>query len=459
MSISHVANRGTTSSKSASKTISRSPTATLAVGSLVLVWCCWDNNNTGTPDNGPISEQLSCRDSVGNVWTTVVGGQNRGSPTAQGNGVQGAIHICRLVHAITTSDTITVRLGTGNSLVAKAMSIEEFALSGSSYRWCLSSFGAAIDVAADPQSLSATGPGSGIEALYIHILTAEAPDTDSYTWDSDYTQISGIGTTGGADDSNVHVRGGYRITTLSSDTINVTSDTADRDYWQAWASLYEYRPLPFPTTPLLDDFNRANEDPLSKSGAWHTADVVHGGTVGLAVSSNQCKAGSTSTANRGQWWEAPYARNQEAWVTCVVAATGVDDGFGVGLLGVFGNAAKGVRCYWIKFPAEDAASDDAVIIGLGDADSIQRVMHSWYPMTNGVKLGLKLAGLECAMHVDIGNGWEWVSAFRTDNADGPYLSLLARDQVVRLDDFGGGSPRRSGFIRRPWRYQGKELAL
>jgi hypothetical protein len=32
-----------------------------------------------------------------------------------------------------------------------------------------------------------------------------------------------------------------------------------------------------PTTPILDDFNRANEDPLSQGGLWSTS-VVGGGT-------------------------------------------------------------------------------------------------------------------------------------------------------------------------------------
>jgi len=443
MAISHVANRGTTTSKSASKTLAMSPSATLPVGALILVWFAWDNNNASTPDIGPISEQISCRDSVGNIWTTLVSGQNRGSPAGQARGVQGGIHICRLEHAITTSDTITVRLGTGNSLVAKAMSIEEFALSSSAYRWCLATFGVILDNNAEPSALSV--PAQGPECLIVHALAAEGPQTDAYTWDSDYTQISGAGTTGSTDDTNVHVRGGYRNVSAAfgGDTIDVTSTTADREYWQGFATIYEFQPFPeFPTTPVLDNFNRANESPLSFGGQWITSPVLHGGTVALELVSNVVKVQSGSSLNRGQWWADPgFPREQEAYVTCTTAATGQDDGFGVSLLGVSGDASRGLRAYWIKFPAGDAASEDAVIIGRGDADSIERVMHSWWPMAAGVKLGLKIWVDECSMYVDKGggDGWQWVSAFSfTGLVSGYLLALNMRDSVVRVDDFGGG---------------------
>src|SRR3989304_3546894 len=53
-------------------------------------------------------------------------------------------------------------------------------------------------LATDALDPGAITPGSltSREYLWIHGLAGEGPQTDAYTWDADYTQVSGNGTTG-----------------------------------------------------------------------------------------------------------------------------------------------------------------------------------------------------------------------------------------------------------------------
>lgn len=81
------------------------------------------------------------------------------------------------------------------------------------------------------------GEFSAIDGLFLHVLGAEGANTDAYTWDADYTQFDGNGTTGAGAASNIHVRGGFRIANLATDTVDVTSTTGDRDYAQVMAIL------------------------------------------------------------------------------------------------------------------------------------------------------------------------------------------------------------------------------
>ena len=435
MAFASVGSRGTAQVKTAGQTITISPSSTIAAGRLVAVSVAWDNNNTGTPDGGPLSEQHSCIDSVGNIYTTVVSGQNRGG--SQAAGVHGSIHLCQLTSALTTTDTITVRLGTSNNLVAKSVSLWEYQLDAD-MRWAVADRTSLLSTAADPDAISLASLPSSTELLFLHVLAAEGPDTDTYTWDSDYTQITGIGTTGGTDDSNVHVRGGFRIATVTSDTVDVGSDTADRDYWQGLVAIYQFPYHPtFPSSELRDNFNRADEDPLD-NGTWVTSSFIFGGTPGLAISTNQCKTGGAAAGWRGQWWGTDFSVDQEAWVTCATPATGFEDGYGIGTHGVTGDSATGFRALWQIDVVQSGLPEDGILFGTGDANEVTAKMIAWSNQSAGDKLGMNKVGSEVSLWLDKGSGWNWTCAFRDTSASGGKISLICRDQVVRVDDFGGG---------------------
>ena len=67
--------------------------------------------------------------------------------------------------------------------------------------------------------------------------------------------------------------------------------------------------MAFPTTSLLDDFNRANN--TSSLGASWTP-TIESGFTSLGILSNQCYANSGFQDN---YWNTSFAADQEAWVT------------------------------------------------------------------------------------------------------------------------------------------------
>lgn len=67
-----------------------------------------------------------------------------------------------------------------------------------------------------------------------------------------------------------------------------------------------------PTTPILDDFNRPNENPLSYGGRW-TGDYS-GLTGPLKLVSNQA-AGQSSITTDSYWVAEKFAVDQEVSVT------------------------------------------------------------------------------------------------------------------------------------------------
>ena len=256
MAFNYVADRGTANSKTADTTLALTPTGTLPVGALAVVYVASDPSGDITPP-GSTNPRWKVTDSVGNVWVTLgMHCQNSGDEAGAG------IFVCQLTTALTTSDTVT--LTSKHTMTAKAMSLVEFSI-GEGKKWCVQvAPTVSNNTASDPASLTHTPGASGIEYLWLHALAGEGPNTDAYTWDADYTEITGDGTTGGSADTNMHVRGGWRIASTTADTVDVTSDTADRDYAQVLIAVREVDyDSEFPTiAPVLDDFDRANEDPL-----------------------------------------------------------------------------------------------------------------------------------------------------------------------------------------------------
>ena len=100
---------------------------------------------------------------------------------------------------------------------------------------------------ADPGSISLSDLDSAKNYLIISALSGEGPNTDAYTADADYTMLgndgsgAASGTTGGSTATNQHARLAYRLnfTGSTTDTVNHTSLTADRDYAQALIAFYE----------------------------------------------------------------------------------------------------------------------------------------------------------------------------------------------------------------------------
>lgn len=437
MAWTNIASRGTANSKTASATLSMSPSANIVAGRIAIVWFAWDSVDNPAFPRG--FERWMCADSQDNIWSTIV----CGSETDVGTSSAAGIFISHLRTTIATTDTITVTCQDANQL-AKAMSVEEFSVAAGMTWANADKHNFLITVAADPDAMSVSGMDSQ-EYLLLHVLGAEGPNTDAYTWDSDYTQIAGNGTTGGADDSNMHLRGGYRIATLTSDTVNVTSDTADRDYAQGIAAVCEVAiPEAFPTTPILDNFNRADENPLD-NGTWDTSSCVpttaNKGRLVTNVAAGQ------SGAHGGQWWNETFVSNDmEVYASVPTASTIHEGGIGLVLQGVgCGNLATraGYEVRWKPSVSGTSAYPDDVI-DFGTAGNISAVqfayIRTWRPFVSGNKLGWQRLGPVDYLWIDEGSGWELAGAAYDHGGLGSgRLGFEIFEGTTRMDDFGGGA--------------------
>lgn len=183
--------------------------------------------------------------------------------------------------------------------------------------------------------------------------------------------------------------------------------------------------MPFPTTPILDNFNRGDEGP-PPSASW--TDVVNG----LEVNTNEC-AGDTVGTNRSYWNIRTFGGNCEGYYTISVHDVGsgiyarqtlppMDDGY-------FVNASEWQDKVMIY------RNDNGVDTKLG-AD-INQVF------ANGDKVGIQCIGSSISAWFDDGGaGWGSIGT-RTDDTYSAAGSLILyiEAQTGRADDFGGGTIR------------------
>ena len=444
MAFSSVGSLGTASVKETGYNLSMSPSRDVAAGQLVVIWVAWDSIYSVFADSDG-TERFSISDYDGNIYCTL-----GGETDTQGFYNEGAfcgIFISQLRSPLTTSSVITVS-GENDILKAKAMSMWEFSIA-SGMRWAGvdTNREATATIGGDPPSSTLTVDVSQ-EHLWLHGLGVEGPNSDTYTWDGAFTEIDADGTTGGSDTANIHIRGGWKISTDNSVTVNVSSDTADRDNTQVLTAVCEVQPQPFPTTPILDNFNRANEEPLD-NGTWDTTNAAGPSSPGtrlMKLTSNQAAAGSTAAG--GQFWAASFANAVEAYVSIPTWTAGEID--------VHFHTAGASQLATLDGSGVAWKGNDPQAIGTyldlgrsGDQGGIAHswVVRAWVSGANGYKLGIQRTpagfggqGVDHAW-VDLGSGWEEVSALflgRTDQRISGLLAMAVWDSTARLDDFGGG---------------------
>lgn len=451
MSISALGSLGTAHVKSAGADQTFSPSRTVPAGRLIVLWVARDSIfNVFLPTHG--ENFFSCFDSVGNLYSNVGAVTDRQGANA--TGAFTGIWVCQLAHDLTTSDTITITDGGVTACIAKALSVEEFDL-GDGMRWAQNQTGWSSSIRED-RNLDPGSVGVDLrftaEWLVVHALGNEGPSTDSFTWDSSWTQVASDGTTGGAADSNITIRGGYKIATTNGETIDVANNTATRDVTQVMIGICAIKETPFPTTPILDNFNRANEDPLSGGGNWDTS-VWAFGSDGLAVVSNQAQGGG------GSFWDDVWEGCAEVYAT--IAHYGGEPQMHLFAIGNSATATlEGVGLDWptnsgllyfTKSGLQGGASGTNIVVSAIGSDGTKIGIKRTKPGTASAKG-------ENRLFLDRGSGWEEVAAYVFSGADAGYLSgraaIGATNGTPKFDDFGGGevqcfaSPFRPQIFRR-----------
>lgn len=397
---------GTANSNTSGTTLVITTTQTANVGDLIVVGSAWDNTSTGDTDR---SEHLKVTDSAGNVYTIVKSVEN--AQAAAAAGAHALLAICVVKTQLSSGGTITVTSDT--SRTAKAASANLFTISSSEVAVADCEIG--LHDAADPGALTLPTSFTTLrsrEYLEIYVLAAEGPNTDAYTWDSNQTQMTDDGSAG-----SMHLRWSYRIATLTTDTVDVTSTTADRDYAAIFAALFEYEPFGFPQTSTLDTFTRANEDPVSGGGNWETTAAANP----LALISN---AVGDNTANVVEMsnWTATFTDDTECGITHTQRNTAIGAGPGL-ILGVQDQGSNN----WDGYRLRRRES----LVGSGhDLLQMQRILNNAVGrnMLQWIGLGAPAAGDKYGFRrfQDIIEVW-W-----SPNGSGAWSFLGAQEEVGQL---------------------------
>lgn len=186
--------------------------------------------------------------------------------------------------------------------------------------------------------------------------------------------------------------------------------------------------MAFPTTGILDNFDRANENPLSDGGNWGDRNVA--GELQLLNNKAQGVTGST-TLNSRYWTAVTFGPDCEAYITVATLPNQdyirlwlrIQNPGAVGETGYmmqWQNDANGVRIF--KETAREAytalAQDAAARFVVTDQLGFQAIGTSLTVYQNGTSV----LNTTDATITDAGN-----------------IALGVRSNTVTLDDFGGGN--------------------
>ncbi len=185
--------------------------------------------------------------------------------------------------------------------------------------------------------------------------------------------------------------------------------------------------MAFPTTGILDNFDRANEGP-PPSADW--TDIQNG----LKVVDNEVIGDAAATNYNWSGYETQYGPNCEAYFTLTdIVTTGGEGVFArlttlvlatVDGYAAWYDSASGLKLYRV---------DDGGFTQLGDTVA--------FAGANGDKIGIEIIGTTIKCYVDDGGaGWvEMDSEVEGTYTSAGYLGIRIYGSGDEGDDFGGGT--------------------
>lgn len=198
--------------------------------------------------------------------------------------------------------------------------------------------------------------------------------------------------------------------------------------------------MAFPTTGLLDDFNRSDED-LDASANW-TADSKGFGSGDMSVESNQVRA--DVDGNEASYWSAetfgPNSTGVEVHVT--IATKGADDE--IVTLDMLTATGSGWDGYMLRFETFDAATDTWEI---WEHDGGWRKLGATVTqeLDAGEKIGFEWIDSDLVGYHFDGSSWSSViSRSDSEHSGSPNIGLTIQSTTYRLDDFSGGTVAAGG---------------
>lgn len=191
--------------------------------------------------------------------------------------------------------------------------------------------------------------------------------------------------------------------------------------------------MAFPTTPILDNFNRANESPLG--GGW-SANPIYGGVGMFRIVSNQAQ--NISGASGHGYWATSFGADQEVYAT--IADWAGFNGFYLLARGTDFNNDFNQDYYLLtvsktgnSFELTRVINDSGTVIG-----STTQVISS------GDSIGLVCAGSSIqGWYKSSGGNWtKLLDVTDSGIANGGNIGMIvdcSTPSQAIIDDFGGGN--------------------
>jgi hypothetical protein len=192
-----------------------------------------------------------------------------------------------------------------------------------------------------------------------------------------------------------------------------------------------------PTTPRLDAFQRANENPLANN-TW--LGPVFSGDVGVQIV-GQAATGRVGGGSGSYWKNRLPTGNQEAWLTLKQQWVAQDNGFAI-FLNMLNPGTSSLSGYVITI-YESSSRDVDVLDGYRIDNGVLTLM------TGALELGLNyvqdgdrfwvrnLEHLITVLRHD-GNSWIQLATFADTAYDVGFIGLGIDNAEVVVDDYGGG---------------------
>jgi hypothetical protein len=176
--------------------------------------------------------------------------------------------------------------------------------------------------------------------------------------------------------------------------------------------------MAFPTSALLDNFNRANEGP-PPSANWVT-DV---GYAGLIVASNACTRNAASSAGA---WNTSFVADQEIYADLIDPT---DCSLNIRLVTANNLASNHYQLYFVDETTLELYKSVATVFTQLGADIT--VTH-----VDGDQWGIECIGTTIKVYQ---NGVEVASRTDSDVSGAGYIGASLRAAATIMDDFGGGA--------------------
>jgi hypothetical protein len=190
----------------------------------------------------------------------------------------------------------------------------------------------------------------------------------------------------------------------------------------------------YPTTVLLDDFNRANESPLSSAGMW-TASVDGSAAPNLDTNAVVGPVSGTFYTMRT---DAAYNADQEAYMSIPTLPT---LGRLCSLFMRLQAANIGTSTFTgYQFQCQESSGSFSCRIYYQSAGSATQLVITTISLTAGDKIGAQVQGSKLRFLKYSSGSWRvFLQATHASISSGGFVGFCVQGNVVRIDDFSGGN--------------------